>query len=60
MKNIIIKSLLLSKSQKQSKQKLAYKSTNDNFLNASFGQFKIRSKNGSPKQNSEGNNDRSD
>ena len=52
MKNIVIKSLLLSKSQKQSKQKLAYKSTNDNFLNASFGQFKIRSKNGSPKQNS--------
>ena len=32
MKNIIIKSLLLSKSSKPNEQNLAYKTTNDNFL----------------------------
>ena len=43
-----------------SEQNLAYKTTNDNFLDESFAQFNIRSKNDSPKGNSESNNDRSD
>ena len=37
-----------------------YKTTNDNFLDENFVQFKIHSKNDSPKGNSQGNNDRSD
>ena len=39
---------------------MAYKTTNNNSLEENFIQFKIRSKNDSPKGNSEANNDRSD
>ena len=60
MKNIIIKSLLLSKSSKHNEQNLAYKITNDNFLDENSVQFNICSKSDSPKGNSQGNNDRSD
>ena len=41
MKNIIIKSLLLSNSSKHNEQNLAYKTTNDNFLDESSVQFNI-------------------
>ena len=60
MKNIIIKSLLLSKSSKHNKQNLTYKTNNDNFLDENFIQFKIRSKNDSLKGSLQGNNNRSD
>ena len=60
IKNIIIKSLLLSKSSKHSEQNLAYKTTNDNFLDENSVQFDICSKNDRPKGNSQGNNGRSD
>ena len=60
MKSIIIKSLLLSKSSKHNEQNLAYKTTNDNFLDENSVQFNICSKDDSPKGNSQGNNDRSD
>ena len=60
MKNIIIKSLLLSKSSKHNEQNLAYNTTKDNFIDENFVQFNIRSKNDSHKGNSQGNNDRSD
>ena len=60
MKNIIIKSLLLSKSSKHNEQNLAIKTTNDNFLDENSVQFNICSKDDSPKGNSQGNNDRSD
>ena len=60
MKNIIIESLLLSKSSKHSKQNLAYKTTNDNFLNGNSVQFNTFSKDDRPKGYSQGNNDRSD
>ena len=60
MKNIIVKSLLLSKSSKHNEQNLAYKTTNDNFLDENSVQFNICSKDDSPKGNSQGNNDRSD
>ena len=45
MKNIIIKSLLLSKSSKYNEQNLSYKTTNDNFLDKIFVQFTTCSKN---------------
>ena len=60
MKNIIIKSLLLSKSSKHNEQNLAYKTTNDNFYDENSVQFNICSKDDSPKGNSQGNNGRSD
>ena len=60
MKNIIIKSLLLSKSSKHNEQNLTYKTNNDNFLDENFIQFKIRSKNDSLKGSLQGNNNRSD
>ena len=60
MKNIIIKSLLLSKSSKHNEQNLAIKTTNDNFLDENSVQFNICSKDDSPKGNSQGNNERSD
>ena len=41
MKNIIIKSLLLSNSSKHNEQNLAYKTTNDNYLDESPVQFNI-------------------
>ena len=41
MKNIIIKSLLLSNSSKHNEQNLAYKTTNDIFLDESSVQFNI-------------------
>ena len=41
MKNIIIKSLLLSKSSKHNEQNLAYKTSNDNFLDENSVQFNI-------------------
>ena len=44
MKNIIIKSLLLSKSSKHNEQNLAYNTTNDHFIDENFVQFNIRSK----------------
>ena len=43
MKNLIIKSLLLSKSSKHNKQNLSYKTTNDNLLDKTFVQFKTHS-----------------
>ena len=52
MKNIIIKSLLLSKSSKRSEQNLAYKTTSDNFHDENSVQFNICSKDGGPKGNS--------
>ena len=60
MKNIIIKSSLLSKSSKHNEQNLTYKTNNDNFLDENFIQFKIRSKNDSLKGSLQGNNNRSD
>ena len=39
---------------------MSLKTTNDNFLNKNFVQFKIRSKNDSLKGSSQGNNERSD
>ena len=60
MKNIVIKSLLLSKSSKHNEQNLAYKTTNDNFLDENSVQFNICSKDDSPKGNSQANNNRSD
>ena len=41
MKNIIIKSLLLPNSSKHNEQNLAYKTTNDNYLDESPVQFNI-------------------
>ena len=55
---MIIKSFL-SKSSKYNEQNLAYKTTNDNFIDENFVQ-NIRSQNDSLKGNSQGNNDRSD
>ena len=52
MKNIVIKSLLLSKSSKRSEQNLAYKTTSDNFHDENSVQFNICSKDGGPKGNS--------
>ena len=60
MKNIIIKSSLLSKSSKHNEQNLTYKTNNDNFLDENFIQCKICSKNDSPKGSLQGNNNRSD
>lgn len=52
IRNIIIKILLLSKSQRHNEQNLSYKTTNDNFPGKNFGQFKNRFKNDNPKRSS--------
>ena len=44
IKNIIIKSSLMSKSSKHNEKNLDHKTTDDDFLDENFFEFKIRSK----------------